>query len=243
MQTDTFFMNLSHTCVWHAWEVCEVCSERAVLRKMCVRQVSVCTRSVAHTEVATTCARNPLKTLSRKNFAREEKWTFVTLWPFWQKTKLQFVFLGSEPFKSSQTSSFHVRLDLSCWYLFHQLAFHQSLILEASRFLEACVSERPTFLIPWFSMMPLYLWILICISSCWSFWWTLWQWNDASASAEHHTWIFNSLHVLLVLVTPRPAKVKVPRLQLTLGLQRHAWNVGVLWAMYFRSVTFGPFEA
>ena len=58
--------------------------------------------------------------------------------------------------KNSQTSSFYVRLDLSCWCLFHQLAFHQSLWVEASRFPEACVSERPTFLISWFSMMPLH---------------------------------------------------------------------------------------
>ena len=46
----------------------------------------------------------------------------------------------------------------------------------------------------------------ISISSCWSFWWTLWQWNDASVTAGHHAWeFFNSLHVLLVLVNSRPA--------------------------------------
>ena len=96
----------------------------------------------------------------------------------------------TEPLTNSQTSLFHVRLDLSCWYLFHQLAFHQSLWVQASRFPEACVSERPTFLISWFSMMRLYglfqlckinidhliflkiittcsMWILICfLNSC-----------------------------------------------------------------------------
>ena len=46
----------------------------------------------------------------------------------------------------------------------------------------------------------------IYTSSCWSFWWTLWQWNDASATAEHHAWEFlNSLYVLLVIEISRPA--------------------------------------
>ena len=70
--------------------------------------------------------------------------------------RLVSVSVCTETLTNSQTSLFHVRLDLSCWYLFHQLAFHQSLWVQASRFPEACVSERPTFLISWFSMMRLY---------------------------------------------------------------------------------------
>ena len=58
-----------------------------------------------------------------------------------------------------------------------------------------------------------------CTSSCWSFWPTLWQWNDASVTAEHHVWeFFNSLYVLLR-------------------------GTLVLWAHVLRSVTFCPFEA
>ena len=45
----------------------------------------------------------------------------------------------------------------------------------------------------------------MCTSSWWSFWWLLWRWNDASVTAEHHAWEFNSLYALLVLVTSRPA--------------------------------------
>ena len=87
-----------------------------------------------------------------------KKSTFITPWPSWQRKILQFVVWVRNPLKNSQTSSFHVRLDLSCWYLFHQLALHQSLWVEASPFPEACVSERPTFLISWFSMMS-FVWI------------------------------------------------------------------------------------
>ena len=46
-------------------KMCKVRSERAELRKMCVRQVSVCTPPVVHAVVAATCVRDP-KTLSRK---------------------------------------------------------------------------------------------------------------------------------------------------------------------------------
>ena len=39
-----------------------------------------------------------------------------------------------------------------------------------------------------------------------SSWWPLKWWNDASVTAEHHAWeFFNSYHVLLVLVSSRPA--------------------------------------
>ena len=59
---DTCAMNLFSTlepCVYVTrLEMCEVSSERAVRRKMCVRQVRVCTPPVVHTVVATTCVRN-----------------------------------------------------------------------------------------------------------------------------------------------------------------------------------------
>ena len=43
-----------------------------------------------------------------------------------------------------------------------------------------------------------------------SFWWPL-QWrNDASVTAEHHAWeFFNSLYVLLVRVSSRPANLRL----------------------------------
>ena len=86
----------------------------------------------------------------------EKKWRPSWQTKFSSSRRLDSVSVCTEPLENSQTSSFHVRLDLSCWYLFHQLAFHQSLWVEASRFPEACVLEWPTFLISWFSMMPLY---------------------------------------------------------------------------------------
>ena len=43
-------------------------------------------------------------------------------------------------------------------------------------------------------------------SSCCSFWWPLWTWNDAFVTAERHAWeLFHSLNVQLVLVNSRPA--------------------------------------
>ena len=55
---------------------------------------------------------------------------------------------------------------------------------------------------------------------------------------------FNSLHALVrSIATLWWNWVKFLRLQITLGFPRHAWNVGVLWAHVFRSVTFCPFEA
>ena len=110
-----------------------MCVDKLCNRKMCVRQVSVCTPPVVHTVVATTCVRNPKKTLSRKK-NNERKNEHLSLHDHLDKKK---IFNSSSGFgkcmyrtpfkKNSQTSSFHVRLDPSCWYLFHQLALHQSL--------------------------------------------------------------------------------------------------------------------
>ena len=81
--------------------------------------------------------------LSRMHSIPGRKLTFITPWPSWQKffnssSGLQECMYRTP--EKNQSSSFHVRLDLSCWYLFHQLAFHQSLWNGESRFPEACVS-------------------------------------------------------------------------------------------------------
>ena len=100
--------DLSHACVFTCIRVCEVRSERAVRRKMCVQQVSVCTHTVVHTVVATTLRVRPLQLRSRKQKS--------SLHDHFEKI-LQFVVWVRNPLKNSQTSSFHVRLDLSYWYL------------------------------------------------------------------------------------------------------------------------------
>ena len=124
MQTP-FHRHLSHACNVHTHADVRMCADRLCNRQMCVQQVSVCTLPVVHTAVATTCVRNPKnsveKILSMKKFNTHHSMTILT------KKNSSIRRLGSEPLKNSQASSFHVRLDLSCWYLFHQLAFHQSL--------------------------------------------------------------------------------------------------------------------
>ena len=52
----------------HAWRCAKYAQSVCAPEKMCVRQASVCTHPAAHTVVATTCVRNPGKTLSRKKF-------------------------------------------------------------------------------------------------------------------------------------------------------------------------------
>ena len=64
-------------------EKCEVCTECMCTSKTCVRQVSVCTHSVAHTVAATTCVRNSSKNCRKKSC--REKTTFITPCPSWQK--------------------------------------------------------------------------------------------------------------------------------------------------------------
>ena len=60
-------LSLTHACTCTRMKMCKCDCARAMCRKMCVQQVSVCTPPVVHTVVATTCVRNPKKTLSRKN--------------------------------------------------------------------------------------------------------------------------------------------------------------------------------
>ena len=149
MQTP-FFRHLIHACMCTSTKMCKCDCARAMCRKLWVQQVSVCTHTVVH-GVVVLHVYETLKALSRKFCQEKNEHSSLhdlTPWPSWPKTKSSIRRLVSEPFK--------VRLDLSCWYLCHQLAFHQSLWVEASRFPEACVSESPTFLISWFSAMPLY---------------------------------------------------------------------------------------
>ena len=54
------FRHLSHACVTRM-KMCEVCTECVRTRKVCVRQVSVCTPPVVHAVVVTTCVRNSQK--------------------------------------------------------------------------------------------------------------------------------------------------------------------------------------
>ena len=148
----TPFLQTLEPCVyvWHAWKNSDV--RRQTVQQKNVRATGEC----MHITHRTHCSCYYMCTKHKKLYREEsvkKKLTFIT---HDHLTKiLQFVALVRNP-KNSQTSSFHVRLDPSYQYLFHQLALHQSLWVEASRFPEACVPERPTFLISWFSMMPLY---------------------------------------------------------------------------------------
>ena len=106
--TNTFFFMTLEPCVYVTRiEMCEVRSERAVRRKMRVRQVSVCTPTVVHTVVATTCVRN-----LKKNSVEENE--HASLHDHLDK-KTSICRLGSvrvctKHLKNSQTSSFHGRL-------------------------------------------------------------------------------------------------------------------------------------
>ena len=120
----------------------------------------VCSHPVVDTVVATTCVRNPFKkTLSWKILAREKmnihhSMTILTkkilqfvIWVRWVQEQNPFKIL-----RLHRSMSVLIFLAGTCS---HQLAFHQLSRVGASRFPEACVSGRPTFLISWFSMMPL----------------------------------------------------------------------------------------
>ena len=109
--TNTIFMTFvwaMRVCDTH--EKCEVCTECMCTSKTCVRQVSVCTHSVAHTVAATTCVRNSSKNC--RKISCREKTTFITPWPSWQS--LQFVVwvrwvYVQHTLEKFQTASFHVR--------------------------------------------------------------------------------------------------------------------------------------
>ena len=157
-----FYRHLSHACMCTQMNLCEV---RA--NKMCTCYVQKNARAtgecmytpVVHTAVATTCVRNPKNLCREKNLAREKINIHHSMTILTQKIFNSSSGFGECMYRTPQKFSniiVHVRLALSCWYLFHQLAFRQSVWVEASRFPEACVSERPTVLICGFSMMPLY---------------------------------------------------------------------------------------
>ena len=71
---------------------------------------------------------------------------------------------------------------------------------------------------------------------CTSSWWPSQWWSDASVTAEHHAWEFFNffMYCLSFWILVRPIAtlwwnwVKVPRLQITLGFPRHAWDVRIL---------------
>ena len=260
--------------------------------------------------------------------------TFITPWQSWQKILRCIVWVRNPLKKNSDIIPFP---SWSFLLVLRPPVFFSSFIVrEASRFPEACVSERPTFLISWFSKMPLYgpfpivynqyrpfelledhhdvwfvdfwyassihannappwsttafgcsvsttsfhaekpkmtqhsvsfWWFLTCFvwiiellgsdqnrrvsTSCWYFWWPLWQCNDASVTAEHHTWEFLNSFRVLVLANPRPANCD-SLLELSQSstsanysrfLEACSQDVGVLVIHVFRSVTFGPLEA
>ena len=104
----TLLAHLSQPCVCDTHEKCAKYAVSALCaEKMCVQQVSVCTLSVAHTVVATSCVRNPLKKLCQEKIDIHH--SMITL----AKKFLQFVVRVRNTLKNSQTSSFHVHLDLS----------------------------------------------------------------------------------------------------------------------------------
>ena len=152
--------HVQQTPFWQTLEPCvyvtRMRSVRMCADKMCtchvqknVRATCECmyTSPVVHT-VAASCVRTPKnsveKTLSRKNNNIHHSKTILT-------KKIQFVVRVRNPLKILR-----LQHSMSILIFLHQLAFHQSLWVEASRFPEACVSERQTFLISWFAMMPLY---------------------------------------------------------------------------------------
>ena len=61
MRRTTFLQTLEPCVYVHTHEDVRMCADRQCNRKMCVRQVNVCTPTVVHTVVATTCVRNPPK--------------------------------------------------------------------------------------------------------------------------------------------------------------------------------------
>ena len=163
VRNDTCAQNLFGTlepCVYvHTHE--DVCG---CAQTHCATEKCACDRWVYALSRRTHCSRYYMVRNRKKT--GQKKLTFITPWPSWQKKSsircMGSVSVCTEPLNKTHTSSFHVRLDLSCWYLFHQLAFHQLLWVEASRFPEACVSEWPTLLISWFSMLPSYGLFQLC---------------------------------------------------------------------------------
>ena len=137
---NTFFMTLEPCMYVHTHEdVRSMHRVRSAQKNVRATGKCVYTPRRTHCSCYYMCTK-PWKNLSEKTLSRE-KMNIHHFMAILTKKKSS-IRLGSV---SVCTEPFHVRLDLSCWYLFQQLAFHQSL------------SERPTFLISWFSMMPLYV--------------------------------------------------------------------------------------
>ena len=138
-------------CVCDTHEKVRICADKLGNRKMCVQQVSVCTSPVVHTVVATTCVRNTInsieKSLSKKNNIHHSTTILTKI--------LQFVVLVRNPKKFSDFI-----IPCPSWsfllVLVPPVGFSEYCEWRLLGFPEACVSERPTFLISWFWMMPLY---------------------------------------------------------------------------------------
>ena len=168
--------HLSHACVWHTWRCADV-RRRTGQQKSVRATLSVVTLSVVHTVVANTSVRNPKKTLSRKN-SSERKMNIHHFMTILTKKILQFVVwvrwvYVQNPFQNSQT--FIVPCPFLSFLLVLVPSIGFSSIIGSGGFSvsEACVTERPTFLISWFSMMPLYGLFPIVQDqdgTCWASW-------------------------------------------------------------------------
>ena len=117
-------------------------------------------------------------------------------------------------YKNSQTSSIHVRLDLSCWYLFHQLAFHQSLqallyqimvfsLISTPRSLSIESAPSPTdvpFTRASNSDSPELSATTPCVMQVECSMWE--QWNSLDVSEHHNVKRFNDLSNKLLIQAP-----------------------------------------
>ena len=106
-----FYRHLSHACMCTRMKMCKCDCARAMCRKMCVQQVSVCTHTRrTHCNryyMCTKPSKNSVKKpLSRKNIDIHHSTTILT-------TKIFNSSSGFGTLLKTQTSSFHVRLDLS----------------------------------------------------------------------------------------------------------------------------------
>ena len=76
MQQTPFWHDLSHACMCTRMKMCTCDCAHAMCRKMCVKQVSVCTPPVVHTVVATSSVRNPQKSV-KKNLRLHHSVSFL----------------------------------------------------------------------------------------------------------------------------------------------------------------------
>ena len=87
-----FYRHLSLACMCTRMKMCEDDCARAMCRKMCVQQVSVCTPPSYRLQ-------SPLHVYELPKNMSEKKSTFITSWPFSSKKILQFVVWVRTPVK------------------------------------------------------------------------------------------------------------------------------------------------